>query len=206
MKRTIICNIPMKKDTPKCKYVSEIRSLHTPETEVVYPINAYLKSTLKNGDELKVILLTKNDEYSHCKEKVEVFKAELADACKNMNVVVEYKEIETDFLEKKSVYQELMGKLVAEIPANSTVVADITYGPKDLPITVFAALSFAEKHLDCNVEHVIYGQANFDENGKAVNTRLCDMVPLLYIMNVANGIHSNDPEKAKQMLNSLLSL
>ena len=63
------------------------------------------------------------------------------------------------------------------IKDGSHIIADITFGPKDVPIIVFAVLGFAEKSLGCEVDHIIYGQANF-ENGRPVNTKICDMSPL----------------------------
>ena len=52
MKKIIICNIPMKEDTHKCRYQSEDLSLPTSEREVVYPINAFLEKTLNAEDAL----------------------------------------------------------------------------------------------------------------------------------------------------------
>ena len=44
------------------------------------------------------------------------------------------------------------------------------------------------------------------ENGKVVNTKICDMIPLYYLNSVTDTIHCDEPEKAKQMLKTLLSL
>ena len=85
------------------------------------------------------------------------------------------------------------------------VIADITYGPKDLPIVLFTAMNFAEKFLDCEIDNIVYGQATFVD-GNAVNTKICDMIPLYYLNSVANTVQCSSPDKAKQLLKSLLSM
>ena len=65
--------------------------------------------------------------------------------------------------------------------------------------------NFAEKFLGCDIDNIIYGQANFVD-GKPVNTKIWDMVPLFYLNTVTNTIHCDTPEKARKTLKSLLSL
>ena len=98
-----------------------------------------------------------------------------------------------------------MAKIIDAIDVDTHIIADITYGSKDMPIVLFSAMGFAEKFLRCEIDNIIYGQANF-ENGKVVNTKICDMIPLYYINSVTDTIHCDEPEKAKQMLKTLLSL
>jgi hypothetical protein len=96
-------------------------------------------------------------------------------------------------------------KIVDEIDDKTHIIADITYGPKDLPIVLFSAMNFAEKFLECEIENIIYGQAVF-KDGKPTDTKICDMVPLYYLNSVTNTIRSEDSTRARQMLKSLLSL
>ena len=186
-------------------YVSEDLSLPVVEKPVRYPINAFLEKTLKADDVLKVLLLVKKDEYS-CYEKNESdFKKELEEANKHIGARIEYVTIDTDFSQSRIVHEQLMGRIVDEIETESHILADITYGPKDLPIVIFSVLEFAEKFLACEIDNIVYGQADFVD-GKAVNTKICDMIPLYCLSSVTKTIRCNDPEKAKKMLKSLLSL
>lgn len=63
-----------------------------------------------------------------------------------------------------------MGRIIDEIDDESHIIADITYGLKDLPIIIFSALGFAERFLGCEIDAIIYGQANF-VSGHVVNTK-----------------------------------
>lgn len=205
MKKTVICNIPMKERIDKVLYTSDDASLPVAERKVRFPICAFLEMTVSSDDELHVVILVKKDNYGHYERNVELFKQELADANADISASIDYCVIDTDFEQTKSVYEQLMGRIVYELSVGSHIIVDITYGPKDLPIVIFSALNFAEKYLDCTVENIVYGQASF-VNGQAVDTKLCDMIPLYCLGSITNTIRCDEPEKAKSMLKALLAL
>lgn len=205
MNKTIICGIPMKELIDKVVYSSDDKSLPVAETAVRYPINAFLEMTAKKDDHFKVILLAKTDEYSAASKNLQDFKDEFFNAISSCGASAEYSVITTGFTEARDVYEQLLVKLVDEITVGSQVLVDFTYGPKDFPIIIFTALNFAEKFLGCKVENIVYGQASFS-NGHAVNTKICDMIPLYCLGSITNTMSSAEPEKAKSMLKALLSL
>ena len=205
MKKTVICNIPMKERIDKVLYTSDDVSLPVADRMVRFPICAFLEKTLSSGDELKVIILVKKDKYGYYEKNVEHFKTELAEANANIGAAISYCEIDTDFEQKKSVHEQLLGRIVDALSVESHILVDITYGPKDLPIVIFSALNFAEKYLYCTVDNIVYGQASF-VNGKAVDTKICDMIPLYCLGSITNTIRCDEPEKARSMLKALLVL
>lgn len=205
MKKVIICNIPMKESVDQVVYTSDDRSLRISDRRVRYPVNALLEKTVSSGDEIKVILLSKNDEYSFSQQHTNEFIDELYQALASSDVKPVIKIIDTEFSQDRLVHEQLMGKLVEEIDEEAHVLVDITYGPKDLPIVIFAAIGFAEKFLECEIDAIVYGQASFVQ-GKAVNQKICDMSPLYYLSSVTNTICCDKPEKARKTLNELLSL
>ena len=205
MKKVIICNIPMKESVDQVVYTSEDRSLSVSNRLVRYPVNALLETTVTPEDEVKVILLSKNDEYSYSQQHTDEFITEVNQALATANVTPAIRIIDTEFSQDKLVHEQLMGRLVEEIDEGSHILVDITYGPKDLPIVIFTAIGFAEKFLDCEIDAIVYGQASFVQ-GKAVNQKICDMSPLYYLSSVTNTIRCNEPGKARKTLNELLSL
>lgn len=205
MNKTIICGIPMKEKIDSSVYVSDDKSIPTSSHAVSYPINSVIARTLKADDAIKFILLVKKDRFGHYAKNLEVFKKEFEAANKCVGAKFEYIVIDTEFSEKKAVHEQLMVSLVDQLDIGSHILVDMTYGPKDLPIVVFTALNFAEKFLDCQIDNIIYGKADFVD-GKAVNTEICDMSPLYYLGSVTNTINSVEAEKAKAMLKLLLSV
>lgn len=205
MKKIILCSVPMKAQMDLCVYTSGDSSLPASARPVRFPICSFLERTLQDDDELKVLLLTKRDPYSHCERNADVLREELAEAAAGkQNVRITYTVIETDFAQTRAVHTQLMGRIVDELETGAHILADITYGSKDLPVIIFVALHFAEKFLDCVIDHILYGQASF-ENGHAVDTRLCDMSPLYCLDSVTGLIRCDDPDKARNMLKALLS-
>ena len=205
MKKVIICNIPMREYVAKTVYNSNDLSLPVSENALRYPIISFLSQTITAEDEFKIILLVKKDGNTYFEKNTDDFKTEMSEILKATGTKVEYTFIDTDFSQSKETYEQLMVSLADEIEVGSHILADITYGPKDLPIVIFATLNFAEKFLQCEVDNVIYGQAEFMDN-KVVGSTICDMSPLYYLSSVSSTIRCDDPAKAKQMLKSLLTL
>ena len=205
MKKTVICNITMKEKTDRCVYPCKDRSLPVSDKAVIYPINAFLEKTMQADDEVTALLLVKKDPMGNYQKNAADFVEELLVANEKIGAHIEFKTIETDFAEEQSVHEALLGRIVDELEDGTHVLADITYGPKDLPIVLFAALNFAEKFLSCEVDNLIYGQVNF-QNGVPTNPQICDMVPLYYLNSVTNTIRAEDPDRSRQMLKSLLSI
>jgi len=205
MKKIIFCDIPMKEKVDLSVYISEDRSLPASDTPVRYPVNAMLEKTASPEDEIKVVLLVKNDKYSFSKKNEAAFVEEINRAVSASGAKIDIVTVDTEFSQNKEVHERLMGRLVDEIEENSHIIVDITYGPKDIPVVIFAALGFAEKFLGCDIDNIVYGQASFS-NGHAVNTRICDMSPLYYLSSVTNTIRCDNPENARKTLKTLLSL
>lgn len=205
MKKTIICNIPMKEVVDQSVYQSDDLSIPVSRRAVKYPINAFLEESLSPGDEIKVLLLLKKDDYGHYEKNREDFEKELREVNEKSGAQICVTVLDTAFSQEKAVHEQLMGRIIDEIDDESHIIADITYGPKDLPIIIFTALGFAEKFLGCEVDAIVYGQANFVD-GHVVNTKICDMSPLYYLSSVTNTIQCDEPDKARKTLKSLLAL
>lgn len=205
MKRVVICNVPMKPQVEKTVYLSNDKSLPSSCDPYLYPVNSFLSQIINTKDQLKVLLLVKKDGRNNSAVNVQKFKDEMESFCIPLAIEPVYSIIYTDFSQEKTVHTQLMGRIIDEIDDESQIVADITYGPKDLPIVVFSALFFAENYLNCSIDNILYGQALFDGNN-VIKASLCDMTSLYYLSSLSNTITCKDPIKARQMISSLLDL
>lgn len=205
MKKIIICNIPMREYIANTVYSSDDRSLPVSEKPYRYPINSLLSQTVNAEDELKIILLIKKDGNTFYEKNTADYKQEIEDICRTTGAKAEFVSIDTAFSQEKENHEQLMKRLVDEIDTGAHIMVDITYGPKDLPIVIFSALNFAEKFLKCEIDNIVYGQAAFKDD-KVVGSTICDMIPLYCLSSVTNTIKCDEPEKARQMLGSLLEL
>lgn len=205
MKKTVICNIPMKEKIDPVRYSTDNKSLSVSDRKVRYPVCAFLEKTIRPEDEIKAVIIMKKDKYGYYSGNAEYFKNELEEVNSGIGAAIEYSLIETDFKETRAVHERLMGKIVDELQTGSHIIADITYGPKDLPVVIFAALNFADRFLECTIDNIVYGQASFVD-GQPVDTKICDMIPLYCLSYITSTIRSGDPDKARSMLRDLLSL
>lgn len=203
MRKTIICNIPMKEKVDQTVYLSDDRSVPVSERAVRFPINTFLEKTMKDSDELKVVMLIKRSKYDFSTRNAEYFKNELENINSLIGAKIEYKMIESEFTQKASVHKKLVSQIVDELDFEDNLYIDITYGSKDLPIVIFTALNYAEKFMGCNIENILYGQASFDGD-KVVDTKIYDMIPLYCISSITNTIDI-EPDKAKDMLKVIVS-
>ena len=204
MERLLLCNIPFTARKNKEIYKSQDPSLPTTGEAVMYPINSYLGATLSPEDKIKAILIAKQG-MNDCYEKnIQICKEELEEISNRTGASFDVSVIYTPFVENRETHNKLLMDLVDSIPEASRISVDMTYGPKDLVIVLFTALHFAANYLDCDIDNIMYGQSDFDENGKPVNTRLCEMSPLYYLESIISNVRCDDPDKAKKMLKALL--
>ena len=205
MKKIVICNIPMREYVECTVYESGDASLPVSDKGFRYPVNSFLSQTVTAGDELKFILLIKKDGNSFYEKNTGDFKQEIKGICDDTGAKAEFVLLNTDFTEDRATHEQLMAGIVDQIDDGAHILADITYGPKDLPIVIFTALNFAEKFLNCEVDDIVYGQAEFRDN-KVVRSVICDMIPLYCLSSVTNTIKCDAPDKARKMLKTLLSI
>lgn len=205
MERLILCNIPFTSRKDKHVYKNEDPSIPTTEDEVMFPINDFLGALLKPEDNVKAVLIAKQGMKDFYEQNVNVCREELAEISRKTGASIDVSVIYTPFKEDRKTHNKLLMDIIDSIPLGSRISVDMTYGPKDLVIVLFTALRFAARYMDCQIDNIMYGQSDFDENGKPVNTRLCEMSPLYYLESIISNVRCDDPDKAKDLLRTLIN-
>ena len=209
MEKIVFTNIPMTKKLHALKYSIDGNSEIDYDGKVVFPINAVLAKTLKKDETVTVVLLKKLDVEGNSDINVGEFMKELNSINGRIGASIDYKIIYTTFEEDKDTHETLLRRMIDTIKDNAVIYADMTYGPKSLPIVLFSVLNFAEKFLNCNIKNIVYGKVNFvsNEKGESLpsNPVLCDMTPLYYLNSVTNSMECKNGEEARKMLDNLLS-
>lgn len=206
MRKTIICSLPFKQNIQKVYYEDNGMPMEIADHSVRFPINSVLEKNVTDGDELKIILLVKHDKNNYYEDNKQMFLDELKTSIGSRNIILRIEELYTEFSEDREVHEKLLGDIIDKIEDNSNIIADITYGPKDVPILIFTALNFCEKHLGCNIEGIVYGLAQFGENNIITEGKMCDMSSLFYLNCLADTVECRDSEKSRELLKTLLSL
>ena len=212
MAKIVFSDLPMKKELHAFRYVADGQASMQYEGEVIFPVNSVLAKSLKKGEKVKVVLLSKDDPEANSKTNEKVFRAELDQINESVGAVITYVDIMTPFVETRSVHEEILRAVIGEIEEKAEIIADVTYGPKTLPMIMLMALNFAERYFGCRICNVVYGKVNFVDDGsgtgktKPINPVLYDLAPLCYLNSVINLLECKTPGDALKALDILLKM
>ena len=206
MKKIIFCDIPMKKNMNAMVYAGTGNTNCNYSKPVMFAINAVLAETLKKDDEVRVVLLRTLDKASNSGKNSGLFMQELDSINSEIGAKISYETLESEFKETKDIHETRLKEILDKIEENTEIYADITYGPKPLPMILMCVISFAEKFLNCEVKSVIYGKVDFDDNDKPCNPELYDVTSLYYLNNLTNSMVVDNEKEVRQNLNEFFSL
>ena len=206
MNKILICNVRMNKDVEKAVYKSEDKHFPVAETEVRYPVMAFLEKNLTKNDEMKIILLVKEDKDGHYKNNIRTCKEEIDAVVEKTGASISTELICTPFEEDMHTHGDLLLKIIKTVGRDAELTVDMTYGPKDQVVILFTALNFAEKFLGCEVANIIYGKAEGFVGGRPTQLHICEMAPLYYVSKLLNKVECEEPERAVRILETLLKL
>jgi len=206
MKKIIFCDIPMKRHLDSMVYAGTGNCNISYNEPVIYPINAVLTETLKKGDDVKVVLLRTLDKDGYSGINGGKFMEELDKINSKIGAKICYETLDSEFNETKDNHEIILKDMLEKVDEKTQLYADITYGPKPLPMILMCVLSFAEKFLNCDVKRIVYGKVNFDDNNKACSPELYDVTSLYYLNNLTNSMVAASGKEARENLDEFFSL
>ena len=205
MKKTLLCNVKMGDDAIRIKYRNEDSSLQVSKTAVRYPINALLEESLNPEDVLNVVLIAKNNNTGRLEKNVDLCIEEFKTVEENTGAKFNYQIITTEFDENIEVHNKLFLDIIDSIEENTEIIVDMTYGPKDQVLILFAAINFAEQNYGCKIQNIMYGKITFSEN-EPQDAQICEMSPLYYLNVLTNTIECNSAEEARKMIETVMNM
>ena len=210
--KIVFSDLPMKKELHSFNYKVDGNKTIEYDGEVVFPVNSVLAKTMKKGEKVKVVILAKEDIEGNSKVNYEKFVGELSEINKNIGAEIEYVSITTEFKETRDIHEGIFRNMVATLEEKAEIIGDVTYGPKPLPIIMFAVMNFAEKFFKAKIKNIVYGKVDFVDDGsgtgktKPINPVLYDLTPLYYLNNVTNSMEYKSSDDAVKALDTLLDL
>ena len=104
MKKIIFSDLPMKKELHAFNYKADGNSTIEYGGEVIFPVNSVLAKTMKKGDKVKVVLLSKDDIEGNSAINAGIFQKELNNINRSIGADIEYITIATPFEETRGVH------------------------------------------------------------------------------------------------------
>lgn len=171
--------------------------------ETYYAINSVLAQTMKPEDQIKFVLIQTKGGDNAGAQNIALFKDEI----ENLNTcgaTLSYEVITSEFVENKDKFKSLYTKLIKTLENDAELYADITFGPKSLPLLVFSTMQFGEKFFDCSVGNVIYLKGEFKNNQFVEGSQMIyDFTPLYMLNSFTSTIESSSGEIAISAVEAL---
>ncbi len=204
MKKIVFVTLMMADDMHKRHFPVDGNSFIEYPGETYYAINSVLAQTMKADDEIKVVLIqTKGGDNAGAKN-IKLFMDEL-ESLNKCGASITYEVLASQFDENKIKFKNLYAHLIKTFEKDAELYADITFGPKSLPLLVFSAMQFGEKFFDCTIGNVIYLKAEFKNNQYVEGSQMIyDFTPLYMLNSFTNTIECSTGEKAIASVEALL--
>ena len=207
--KTVIISVPMRP-------IHELEAIQYPvdgnksveyEKPVRCPIHGILAKTLKKDEPVKVIYILTTGENSESQRNKQVYMDEIEGINKEIGAVFNYDTIEIDFEPTKKTYNKLITDLAEKIPENAEIYADITFGFKAVPLSLFCALRFVEEFREAVVQFIIYGKIEFNkETRKPEKPMLYDITSLYYLFKLMGSMGASNAENALETLKDFFAM
>jgi len=176
------------------------------DKEVRCPINGILAKTLKKDDEVKVIYIMTTGKNSNCEQNKTTFISELENINKDIGAIFSYDTVDIPFEPTKDTYNKLITDLTEKIPDNAEIYTDITFGYKPEILSLFCALRFVEEFRNAIVQYIVYGKAEFNEDGDIENPKLYDITSLYYLFKLMGTMGATNAETATETLKDFFAM
>lgn len=205
MKKIVFSTIPMQ-DVKPAIYKSEENKAIEYDKPVRFPINALLAKTMKKDDEVKVIRILTEGEFTA--ENTRLQKEELERINSGIGAKISYVEARETFKETSPVLQSRFQQLVNVLENDCAIYADMTYGPKTLTPILFYVLGFADKFFNADTKNIVYGKIVFNKEKKAIenSAELFDVTSLFYLNSLVSAMNAPDGKTALKIINDFFEL
>ena len=170
--------------------------------ETSFPIVPVIANTMGRVEDAEIIVL--RTENNDVKDNYGAFLSELETlGFSEKNV----KQISIEENQSKSVGLATLVHILEEIPEDSLVYADITFGTKPMSAMILHAMNCIENVKDTEVEGIFYGELP-RENGKSnwENAKLYDLTVYKYLNDVIEQLKGLEVSEPMTALKTLLDM
>ena len=201
MKKIYITNIPLQGRGDLQKFLYEPVDFEIDNNlETRFPIIPIVASHREPGDEIKVLAIRSN--HARTSDNYAVFLEELSALGINEKQV---KEINMAENQNSAENLKLLMKVLEEIPDETLVYGDITFGTKPMAAILLYVMNFAEKMKNCEVDGIYYGEIR-REDKEASQAFLYDLTILKLLEDLIDEMKGMGIHKMQEAINRLIAL
>lgn len=201
MKKIYITNIPLQGRGDLQKFLYEPVDFEIDNNlETRFPIIPIMASHREKQDEIKVLAIRSN--HARTSNNYAVFLEELGALGIHEKQV---KEINMAENQNSAENLKLLMKVLEEIPDETLVYGDITFGTKPMAAILLYAMNFAEKMKNCEVDGIYYGEIR-REDKEATQAFLYDLTVLKLLEDLIDEMKGMGIHKMQEAIKRLIAL
>lgn len=200
MKRIYFTSIPL-----NANFIIELKplqtvgfTLKTDIKEYAYPIIPIIDATMREGDEAKIVVVRQtNSEFNPNYEK---FRAELD----SLNLErIDVIDVAVDENQSEDLLLGLYKRLLTYTENDGCYYADLTFGPKTLPIIFLSVLTYVDRILVDTEITGIYYQEILRKDGKMRDAYLYEVSAIFSLNSIAYGL-TDAPDGNREILFNMI--
>lgn len=184
-------------ENKKCEYNNKVH----------FAVNGFLAKTLNKDDDVTIIQILVNSSKSKAVRNAEIQQTELDKLNKDIEAVIHYQSITTDFNDTGKTIEKRFRELIGVLKEDSQIITDMTYGTKTLIPVLFYVLGFAEKFFNADIKNILYDKIEFDHGYPVPGTcELYDVTSLYYLNSLTSIMKAPDGKTALERLDKFFAL
>jgi len=170
-----------------------------------FPLLPLIHGYVESGDAVEVFVLTMEN-HEIAAENYQTIKRETIGLCGEMGASCAVNRISIPFDETVESHLDTFKTLIGKISDGDTVLADITYGTKCLPIIILMALNYGYRVCkDCTIECFVYGSLDF-RDGHPCGKRIYDITSLFLMDQIVNELAKSGNRNPMKAIESILTV
>lgn len=170
---------------------------------MVLPLNSVLASKIEDNSNVRVIIVETLKPGEKEWDYAARFKEETEKVLSKKGCAIEFVLDPHPFDASKTNIAKLYRNLTRLILPESTLLVDITFGPRYITLFYTCLLSYAERFLNCEIDSIVYGQADMKYNPPK-DVKLCD-VTSVYLLSSFSSLFGDKKEAYDRFIDEMLS-
>ncbi len=199
MRKTYITNISLQAKGDLLKVLYEPKGFTLARNRVFsFPVIPVIAENQEAGDEVTVLAVRPDN--ADTPDNYAAFLRELSELGIGEEAV---KVLSVAENQSDAVSLELLMRIIEEIPDESLVYGDITFGTKPMSAVLLYALSFLPKIKDCEVDGIYYGEIK-RAGGEMVEASLYDLTAFHLLGDMIDQMKELGVEKMPEALRKII--
>ena len=170
-----------------------------------FPVLPLIHGYVSAGEAIEVYVLTIGD-HKTALENYQEMEREIHSLCRKIGAACSVKKIGVPFNETIETHLNTFKTLIGLISDGDTLLVDITFGTKCLPIILMMAMNYGYKVCkDCSVDCLVYGSMDF-RDGHPFGRRIFDITSLFLMDQIVNELAKSRNRAPMETIESILAV